>query len=118
MALICSIGSAPWGSAGHFGKYNDAAPGLSENFDHSDALWQLVYPLVAFLKFKGDLPFDWRGDEACKRLWSELPVNKVIANKGAKAKLGRWYVPADSSLEGHAGEHRLSGDSCALHRYT
>ena len=93
MALICSIGSAPWGSAGHFGKYNDAATELSENFDHKDALWQLVYPLVAFLKFKGNLPFDWRGDESCKRLWSELPVNKVIANKGAKAKLGRWYQP-------------------------
>jgi hypothetical protein len=91
MALICSIGSAPWGSAGHFGKYSDAAIEYTENFDHSDPLWQLVYPLVAFLFYKGNLPFDWQGDECCKGLWSHLRENKTIAFKGSKAKLGRWF---------------------------
>ena len=91
MALICSIGSAPWGKCGHFDKYSDAMLEYTTNFDCNDELWVLAYPYVAAVFFEGKLPINWKSDECRQELWHTMVSSTIMKFKGSKAKLGRWY---------------------------
>eukprot|EP00971_Amphidinium_carterae_P236280 4688929-Amphidinium_carterae.1 len=60
MTLMGSIGAAPWGQSGNYGKYMEAAQEYSLNFDERDGLYTTLYPWLAWLSTSGELALDWR----------------------------------------------------------
>lgn len=86
-----NMGSGPWGSCAHFGKYSEAAAEYFSNMSSVDALFQELAPLLAFRAFDGKRSFELPSDELLQTLWDMGRDHWLFQNKGAKAQQNRWF---------------------------
>ena len=93
MVLICSIGSAPWGKCGHYGKYSEALQEYVDNNDHTDELWNLMLPYITFISSRGRPSQDWNAEENSVRFFASLSSCGLLFKKSGTAKQGRWFQP-------------------------
>lgn len=91
VALVINLGSGPWGSCAHFGKYSEAAAEYFSNMSSADALFQELAPLLSFRAFDGKRSFELPSDELLQTFWDMGRDHSLFQNKGAKAQQNRWF---------------------------
>lgn len=91
VTLIVSVGTAPWGGCGHFGKYSEAAMEYFQNYSIADPLFQAALPYLLHDSFRGKQQPGMDTAESLRSLWHSGAACKLFAHKGSKSQLNRWF---------------------------
>ena len=89
--MSVAIAAGPWGQAGHFGKFAEAAQEYTSNFSPSDELWALLYEDVCFDWYSGRFPPNFGTQEHSEHMFMQLKEAGIFMAQGEKSKLARWF---------------------------
>lgn len=90
-SLIINLGSGPWGSCAHYGKYSEAAAEFFSNMSPTDSLFQEVYPFLVFRRFGAESSGEQRKADFVQCVWDFGTSNELFQKKGSKAQQNRWF---------------------------
>ena len=91
MTAVASIGAAPWGNSGHFGKYSDAVSEIASNLDPDDDLYQRAYFVICWYWYSGVLPPEYGSRDHMVMMFEVTTTAEVFQRQMEAAELGRWY---------------------------
>lgn len=90
-AMVYTFTAGPWHSDGWHGNLVSAVQQWSASSDHTDEIFQLMYPHIVREQGRGKLPSGFGSEEHQIQTWRGLPQCVMFARQGLQMKMNRWF---------------------------
>ena len=70
----------------------EACTEMTTNFDHSFAIFRVLYPWIVRAKFEGNIPADFGTEDHMRQTWREVPRTEILQTISNMSVRNRWFI--------------------------